>query len=97
MMFLLRSLASAALSYGVAETLLQGHGARARLGRMVSGAVLILSAAVVGCVALAFLLISLFFTLADQGQFIMPALVTALVAAAIVIVLLGEGIRRLRK
>src|SRR3989344_1442318 len=97
MPFLLRSLATAALQYGVAETLLRGAGARRRLGRAVSGVGFILVAVAITCVTLAFLLAGLFFRLAEQMELVMPALITGLVGAAMAVALISEGTRRLKK
>ena len=97
MPLLLRSLALAAVQYGVAEALLRGDGAKRRLGKIVRAAALLLVAAVAASLALAFLLASLFFQLADQAGFIMPSLVTGLVGVAVTVALVWEAARQLRR
>lgn len=94
---LVRSLVLAAVQYGVAEALLRGDSARRRIMQIVKGLLLLAAAALSSCLVLAFLLASLFFKLADQSAFIMPSLVTGLVGAVIVIVLVSEGWRQLRR
>jgi len=58
---------------------------------------LLLAAAVTACITLAFLLASLFFTLADQTALIIPSLITGLVGAAIAVALVSEGWRQVRR
>lgn len=94
---LFKSLAIAAVQYGIAEALLRGDGAKRRIGQVLRGLALLLVAAVSSCLVFAFLLASLFFKLADQTALIMPSLVTGLVGAAIVVALVVEGWRQLRR
>lgn len=94
---LLRSLLFAGTQYAVAEAFLRGESAKRRLGSVLRGVILLVIAGILACFAGVFLLASLFFSLADMAEFIKPALITALVAAAIVIGLVWEGWRQLRK
>jgi len=87
----------AAVQYGVAEALLRGDGAKRRLGKIVRAVAFLLVAAVAASLALAFLLASLFFQLADQAEFIMPSLVTGLVGVAVTVALIWEAARQLRR
>ena len=77
--------------------MLRGDSAKRRVAKIVRGLALLLVAAVAACLALAFLLVSLFFQLADQGGYMMPSLVTGLVSAAVSILLVIEGARQMRR
>lgn len=85
----------AAVQYGVAETLLRGDMAKRKIGRLVSGVVLLLLSGLLALVAFALLLASFFFKLADVPEFIMPALITGLVASAIVVALVWQAWQQL--
>lgn len=94
---LLKSLLVAGAQYAVAETLLRGDSAKRRLGHVLGGVVLLIISGLLACFSAVFLLLSFFFKLADISAYVMPALVTGLIGLALVVVLLFEGWRQVKK
>ncbi len=94
---LLKSLLVAGAQYAVAETLLRGDSAKRRLGHVLGGVILFIISGLLACFSVVFLLASFFFKLADMTGYVMPALVTGSIGLVIVVGLVFEGLRQMKK
>lgn len=94
---LFRMLVSAGIQYAVADLMLRGTTMQQRSKYLLRGLVLWVLAAFVLSLAAVFLLLTLFFVLADMTTFIRPAVITGLLALAVAALLVSEGRRQMRQ
>lgn len=97
MLPIVKTVIAAGAYYLVGEVLRRGDGSRQRLRRWASGTALLLLAAGVGWLGLAFLLGSLFWQLADAATLVRPALLAGGVTLLVALLLLIQGWRLLSR
>ncbi|MEX0650162.1 MAG: hypothetical protein WD200_04110 [Candidatus Andersenbacteria bacterium] len=93
---LLKTLMKAGIYLGISEFLLKGKTQEYRIKNVVLGIVLLLLAGLIGFLGFAGVLAAIFFGLADLDTFIRPAVLAALLAFALALLLLWEGVRRMK-
>lgn len=93
---LVKTLVRAGVYLGVSELLLKGRSGERRVRDIAIGVAFLLLAACIGFLAVAGALAAIFFALSEQQDFIRPAIIVALIAAALVVALFWEGLRRIK-
>lgn len=85
--------AGALVQYVLANALFAELKARQRLGRLVRGIVLFLGGGLLAGGVLIFVLLGIFFKLADMPELVWPSLVTGLIGLLVALLLIWEGWR----
>ena len=90
---MLREAGTALLQYVVASALMVEKKARYKMSQVVRGVALLVAGVFISCLGVLFVLLALFFQLADVTMFVQPALITGGVGLLASLLLIFNGWR----